>query len=316
MTTGQIAEGSPAHQAGRRKVGTAPFYSPLRYPGGKRKLANYMCLLFRLNELLDGEYAEVYAGGAAIALTLLYGDYARRIHINDLDRGIHAFWLTARDNTAQLAARVQEARLDMEEWVRQRAVQSAVEPDPTDLAFSTFYLNRTNRSGIITGGVIGGKDQSGQWKVDARYGRRDLVRRIERVGRWGSRIEVYNLDGAAFLRTVVGKLPARSLTYLDPPYFVKGPEMLYANYYGPGDHETVAEMVRNLGRPWVVSYDDTSEVRALYRNYRSIAYDIAYSAQHRYRGQEVAFFSDGLTIPDLVDPARVTAADLLVALSA
>ena len=145
-----------------------------------------MSLLYRTNGLLDGEYAEVYAGGAAVALTLLYGDYASRVHINDLDRGVHAFWLAARDRTDELVQRITDAHLDLGEWERQRAVQFAQVPDPLDLAFSTFYLNRTNRSGIITGGVIGGKNQTGEWKIDARFNAKDLVTRIERIGRWAA----------------------------------------------------------------------------------------------------------------------------------
>jgi DNA adenine methylase len=300
----------PAHQQ-RRRVGTAPFYSPLRYPGGKRKLANFISLLYRTNGLLDGEYAEVYAGGAAVALTLLYGDYASRVHINDLDRGVNAFWVAARDRTDELARLVRDATLDLDEWQRQRAAQFADDPDPLDLAFSTFYLNRTNRSGIITGGVIGGKAQTGEWKIDARYNAKDLVRRIERIGRWASRIEVYGLDGGAFLRTVVPSLPARTLLYLDPPYYVKGQEMLYANYYGPDDHAEVAALVRGMAVPWVVSYDDHADVRELYAGCQTVAYDIAYSASGRYRGREVAFFSDGLAVPDIADPARLSPSEMV-----
>lgn len=298
-------------QQARRRVGTAPFYSPLRYPGGKRKLANFVALLFRTNGLLDGEYAEVYAGGAAVALTLLYGEYARKVHINDLDRGVYAFWIAARDQTDDLCQRVHDAKLNVTEWERQRAVQFAAEPHPLDLAFSTFYLNRTNRSGIITGGMIGGKKQMGDWKIDARFNRRDLLRRIERIGRWSSRIAIHNLDGAVFLETVAAKLPAKSLAYLDPPYYVKGQEMLYASYYGPDDHAKIAGLVGKLTVPWVVSYDDHADVRALYEDRRTVAYDIAYSASERYRGREVAFFSDGLVIPDVEDPARVSPADMV-----
>lgn len=303
------AEGT--HEPQRRRVGTAAFYSPLRYPGGKRKLANFMALLYRTNGLLDGEYAEVYAGGAAVALTLLYGDYATRVHINDLDPGVYAFWRAARDHTEDLARLVRNAKLDLQEWERQRAVQFAKDLDPLDLAFSTFYLNRTNRSGIITGGVIGGKKQTGEWKINARYNTKDLVRRIERIGRWASRIEIYGLDGAAFLRTVAPTLPEKSLLYLDPPYYVKGQEMLYANYYGPKDHAEVARLIRNSTRPWVVSYDDHADVRDLYGGCQTVAYDIAYSASERYRGREVAFFSDELVVPDVTDPGRVSAGEMV-----
>lgn len=304
------ANGSPPQQLPRRRKGTAPFYSPLRYPGGKRKLANFMALVFRTNRLLDGEYAEVYAGGAAVALALLYGEYVRRVHINDLDPGVYAFWIAARDKPAALCRRVREAKLDIKEWERQRAVQFSADADPLDLAFSTFYLNRTNRSGIITGGVIGGKGQTGEWKIDARFNRSDLIHRIERVGRWASRINIYNLDGADFLKTVAPTLPDRSLLYLDPPYYVKGEQMLYANYYGPEDHAALARLVSASHRHWVVSYDDAKEVQGLYEPFRSIRYDIAYSAYQRYRGREIAFFSNALTIPVVADPAKVTSRDV------
>jgi DNA adenine methylase len=291
-------------------LGTAPFYSPLRYPGGKRKLANFLALVFRSNDLLDGEYAEAYCGGGAVALSLLYGDYAERIHLNDLDRGIHAFWIACRDRTDDLCRLVRDAKLDLTEWERQRAIYLANAPDPLDLAFATLYLNRTNRSGVITGGIIGGKEQGGTWKLDARFKADDLIRRIERIGRWRSRIVIYNLDGAVFLREVASKLPPRSLVYLDPPYYVKGQEMLYANYYGPEDHAVIAGIVRELPVPWVVSYDDHPDIRALYRRCQTLTYDISYSASRRYRGREIAFFSGDLLVPDIADPAHLSVSDV------
>jgi DNA adenine methylase len=292
------------------RPGTATFLSPLRYPGGKRKLANFVSLLFRANQLMDGVYAEAYAGGAAVALAMLYGDYARSIHINDWDPGVHAFWVAARDQTIALCRLIRGAELTVDEWERQREVQGSNDPDPLELAFSTFYLNRTNRSGIVTGGLIGGLDQTGGWKMDARFKKDDLVGRVERIGRWRSRINIYRLDGADFLSQVVQAMPEKSLTYLDPPYYVKGKENLYANYYRPEDHAKIAQVVRDLGQPWVISYDDVPEIRRLYRGFTKVAYGISYSAQERYPGNEVAFFSEGLTVPPVADPTRVTARDI------
>lgn len=177
------------------------------------------------------------------------------------------------------------------------------------LGFSTFYLNRTNRSGIITGGMIGGKNQTGTWKIDARFHKDDLVRRVQRIGRWKSRIELYNIDASNFLTTIAPTLPARSLLYLDPPYYVKGQEMLYANYYGPADHADISSLVRHLNRHWVVSYDETREIRELYSGFRSIKYSIAYSANNPYKGQEVAFFSRRLAIPPVADPTHLRKSD-------
>jgi DNA adenine methylase len=241
---------------------------------------------------------------------MLYGEYARTVHINDLDRGVHAFWLAARDQTADLCRLIRCAKLSVAEWERQREIQELDDPDPLALAFSTFYLNRTNRSGIVTGGLIGGTDQTGRWKMDARFNREDLTSRVERVGRWRSRINIYRLDGAAFLREVVPALPAKSLTYLDPPYYVKGPEDLYKNYYRSEDHCEVAEIVRGLAKPWFISYDDAPEIRDLYQGFAMVDYGISYTAQDRYQGKEVAFFSDGLVVPPVSDPTRVTAREV------
>lgn len=269
-----------------------------------------MALLFRVNGLLDGEYAEVYAGGAAVALSLLFGQYARRVHINDLDPGVHAFWAAARDHPEELCRRIRKVRLTIREWERQRAVQFSKDPDPIDLAFSTLFLNRTNRSGIVRGGVIGGRQQTGEWKIDARFNREDLVQRVERIGRWASRIEIYRHEGALFLKEVVPDLDRRALVYLDPPYYVKGRERLYVNYYDDADHRRIAGVVQRMRRPWVVSYDDVADVRSLYRGFKRVRYSVGYSAQARYEGREITFFSSKLVVPRITNPIHVSARDV------
>lgn len=286
------------------------FPSPLRYPGGKLKLSKFVKLLVETNQLVDGEYAEVYAGGAAVALGLLYEGFVRRIHINDLDPAVYAFWIAARDNPEELARLVRDTPVSIDEWQRQRAVMSADSPDPLELGFATLFLNRTNRSGILTGGPIGGYAQAGEWKLDARFRRDDIERRIAKVGRHREQIEIYQLDGAEFLRSVVPGLPDRSLIYLDPPYFVKGQAALYANFYRPDDHAEIAKLVRSLERPWIVSYDDAPEIRALYGGQTLVDYGLPYTAHERYRGREVVFFADSLEPPAVANPVRVTRAEV------
>lgn len=295
----------PSDAPGRRSTGSA-YLSPLRYPGGKRKLARFMEWLAEINDLEGGDYAEVYAGGASIALSMLFDEYARRVHINDLDRGIGAFWDAALNRTDELCAAVREVAVTMDEWRRQRAVYKAIDPDPLALALATFYLNRTNRSGIVTGGVIGGKEQGGRWKLDARFNKDELIGRIEKIGRYASRIRLHRLDAAEFLRSIVPTLPAKTLIYLDPPYYVKGDQALYVNSYAPGDHQGIAEIVKGLDRPWVVTYDDAPAVVSLYASFSRLSYGINYSAQDRYRGGEVAFFAPGLKVPRVSDPTRVS----------
>lgn len=291
-------------------MGLAPgrYPSPLRYPGGKGKIANYFKLLFLENDLVGSEYVEPYAGGAGVALALLFEDYADVVHINDINRGVHAFWSAALERTDELCERIANTPVTMDEWHRQREVQA--DPDgaePLDLAYSTFFLNRVNRSGIIGGGIIGGHAQEGPWKLDARYNRSDLIDRIRKIGRFRSRIVLTRLDAGDMLAQWQGA-SQRAFIYLDPPYYVKG-EGLYDNFYGPEDHQAIAHAVEALPHPWVISYDAAPEISTLYASHPGISYSLSYSAQARYRGSEVMYFSPGLRVPGNL-PTEVTSADL------
>lgn len=269
--------------------------SPLRYPGGKRKVTNFIKLVFLENKLVGSEYVEPFAGGASIALSLLYEDYADHVHINDIDNGVVAFWHAVLYDTERLCARIRDAKVTMAEWRRQRVVQQATNPDPLDLAFSTFFLNRTNRSGIINGGVIGGQGQTGRWKLDARYNKANLTQRIQKIARFSGRITLTHRDAADFLGDWIQ--PERAgFVYLDPPYYVKG-EGLYTNFYEHAHHEEIAELVGRLDGSWMVSYDSVPEIGVLYGKHRALGYSLSYSAADRYRGDEVMFFSSGLVVP-------------------
>src|ERR1035438_7770749 len=156
----------PDQPAQRRLI----HFTPLRYPGGKAKLASYVKSLMKENRLLDGEYVEPYAGGAAIALELLFHEYVSRIHINDISKPVYAFWRSILRRTDDFCRRVRNTSLTVAAWDKQKyALQNPRDHDDLDLGFAMFFLNRTNRSGILNGGIIGGRDQTGPWKIDARY---------------------------------------------------------------------------------------------------------------------------------------------------
>lgn len=280
------------------------FTSPLRYPGGKGKLSSFIKLFMLENDLIGSEYIEPYAGGAAVALSLLYENYASHVHINDLNRSVSAFWRAVLAHTDELCRRVADTPVSVGEWHRQREIQLQPEANLLDLAFSTLFLNRTSRSGIIGGGIIGGVDQSGKWKIDARFNRADLVRRIQKVARHRSRITVTSLDAADYIADHLPTIET-GFVYLDPPYFVKG-KGLYQNYYGYADHAKIASLVNGIRQPWIVSYDAAAEIRELYGQYSAVEYDLNYSAQERYRGTELMFFRPGLRRPDVPSPANVS----------
>ncbi|MEX0809212.1 MAG: DNA adenine methylase [Dongiaceae bacterium] len=281
-------------------------FTPLRYPGGKGKLAAYIKEIIRANKLYDGEYVEPYAGGAAIGLELLFQEYVTKIHINDLSRPVYSFWKAVLNDTDELCRRVKNTRLTVAARDRQKRIfMNQKEYNYVDVGFATFFLNRTNRSGILNGGVIGGRDQTGPWKIDARYNAAELIFRIESIAKLRSKIKLTRNDALALLRQGLPRWPKKTLIYLDPPYYERGRD-LYYDYYRPDDHAKLATFIEaKMGsRSWVVSYDNVAPIRKLYRGFRSVVYNVSYTARENRTGKEVMFFSPHLDIPALVGPVK------------
>ncbi|MDO8385932.1 MAG: DNA adenine methylase [Polaromonas sp.] len=277
--------------------------TPLRYPGGKARLRPYIERLIRQNNLYDAHYVEPFCGGAGVAIELLLSYVVSAIHINDFDRAVFAFWHQAVHHTDELCARIEQSPCTMETWHSQKHVyKNRDTASLAELGFATFFLNRTNRSGILEAGVIGGKGQAGKWKLDARYNIPELIRRLQAIGALRSRIHVYNQDARAFLEAVQPSLPQKSLVYLDPPYVEKGPG-LYLNHFDANDHRTLAAWVKaHLLRPWIVSYDDHELVRECYGTTTEFEMSLPYSAYgNARRGTELVYFSPELTPPDMTD---------------
>ena len=293
-----------ADQAAARRLA---HFTPLRYPGGKGKLADFVKGLIELNCLNDGEYIEPYAGGAAIALELLFQEYVTKIHINDISRPIHAFWKSVLDHTDELARLIRNTRLTVRSWDRQKRIFINYEDhDDLSLGFAAFFLNRTNRSGILNGGIIGGRDQSGPWKIDARFNAPELIRRIEAIARLRRRISLSREDAHKFLSVRLNTLPENSLIYLDPPYYMKG-KALYYDYYVHEDHLRIAELMTKkvCHQKWIVSYDNVAPVRKMYASCRRLAYKVGYSAREVREGSEIMFFCEHLRIPPPAGAMRV-----------
>lgn len=251
----------------------------------------------KLNGLERGHYAEPFAGGCGLALSLLYSGQVAEIHINDLDPAIWAFWNAVLEQTEELLARISATPVTIDEWHRQRDIHRAQDvSDPLKLGFAAFFLNRTNRSGIIKGGgVIGGLDQTGNYKIDCRFNVDDLSRRIKRIARYRDRIHLTSADAVDFLASC-SDLPENSLLFIDPPYFRKGPG-LYTSFYKPADHAILANRVMELTTPWIVTYDDVPQIRGLYRDRRQFCFDINYSLQEKRTGTELLVASKGLRMP-------------------
>lgn len=260
--------------------------------------------LLRMNSLHCGVYAEPFAGGCGLALSLLYGGHVAEIHINDLDRGIWSFWSSVLNQTEELVELVSKTEVTVDEWHRQRAMLSSSEVTPLELGFATFFLNRTNRSGVIKGGgVIGGLDQTGNYKIDCRFNVEDLTRRLRRVARYKDRIHLTNLDALEFLDKC-SEFTQRSLIFIDPPYFKKGPG-LYTSYYKSDDHAVLARRVKRLRTPWVLTYDDVPQIRHLYSATPQFCFDIRYSLNQKRTGNELLIAPRHLRVPQSLEDRQI-----------
>jgi DNA adenine methylase len=274
------------------------FKTPLRYPGGKQRLTPFVQEILEVNSI-SGHYVEPYAGGAGVGIELLINKKVKHIHLNDSYLGIYAFWHSVLYNTEELCRLISKASLTIDEWKkRKEIVKKASSEDLLELGYSLFYLNRCNRSGVITGGVIGGLDQTGNYKMDARFNRNDLIRRIEAIGYLENQISISNRDAEDYISNYICNLSKDCLIYLDPPYYNKGSE-LYLNSYKKSDHARLAGVIQNeIKNNWILSYDGTNQIIDLYSERRYFLYDLQYSASRVYKGEEVFLFCDRLKLPD------------------
>jgi DNA adenine methylase len=255
-------------------------------------------------------YAEPYAGGAGAALRLLFDEYVEEIVLNDLDPGVASFWRAVLTRTDELMALVRTCPLTIAEWHRQHEIYLKRSGDDLELGFATFYLNRTNRSGILSAQPIGGLRQAGAWTMSARFNRSDLLARIKRIARYSNRITVDEQDGVEFLSR---HLPDENcLFYIDPPYLTKGGD-LYLDTLTWEDHATLSQLLKGYGQRWVLTYDaDRRVVTDLYAGYRVVSFGIAHTAARQGVGLEYAVFAPGLSVtscdllgwnPQMIAPA-------------
>lgn len=280
-------------------------YSPLRYPGGKNKLASFIANLCIENNI-RGHYIEPYSGGASVALYLLLERYVDLITINDKDRSIYAFWYSVLNYTDDLCNLIEKTPITIEIWKKQKEIQVNKESATLlELGFSTFYLNRTNRSGIISAGVIGGNDQKGNYLMDCRFNKYELVKRIRLIASKAKNIRLLQEDALALIDIVESETKTRrnknSLFYFDPPYFDKG-STLYMNHYKENDHLAVSEKIKQIGNiHWIVSYDNTEYIQSLYSEYRKKEFSFKHTAFQSRVGKEIMFFNDSLILPHIID---------------
>lgn len=284
-------------------------YSPLRYPGGKSKIAPLIRIIIEKTGASDITYIEPFAGGAGVALNLLIEGTVNQIVINDYDKALYSFWRALKESPHELIDLIEHTPLTIDEWKHQKEIYTNHNKRYSiELGFAAFYLNRTNRSGILSAGPIGGYAQTGNYGMDARFNRNALINRILEIAKYRSQIIVYNKEIRSFINGVIPKYQTNAFVYFDPPYYENG-QRLYKNFFSPTDHADIARnIIKGVNCPWVITYDDVPELRSIYSNFVQRRYNLNYSAANKGTGSEIIIFKSPELLP-LPDEIRKTMGD-------
>ena len=271
-------------------------YSPLRYPGGKNKISPFVKLIIDKSGLTNITYVEPFAGGAGVALSLLFSGTVNHIVINDYDKCIYSVWRAILNDTNEFIKLIKDTDVTIEEWHRQKDIYLTQNNKYSlELAFATFFLNRTNRSGILKAGPIGGFNQNGNYLIDARFNKENLIQRIFDIADKKNQISLFNKDIRSFFKSYLPKYENVFL-YLDPPYYKKGQE-LYKNFFTDKDHQEIAECVKQLTCNWIITYDNTAEITKLYEEQQCGFFDLSYSLANNLRASELIVLSNDTLWP-------------------
>ncbi len=269
------------------------FYSPLRYPGGKGKIYEFVSHLINENKTLEVAYAEPYAGGCGIALKLLFSEVVNEIYLNDYDYKVFSFWDTILTSSNLFCDWLNSVEITIENWLYYKEQINSLkheEKNRFEIAKAFFFLNRCNVSGVIKGGVIGGQQQLGKYKIDSRFNKENLIERIKLISLYSSQIHFYNMDAIEFLELIKEK--KNIFTYLDPPYYKKGSQ-LYLNFYTKNDHISLSRYLENFNNDFILSYDYNDFIIGLYNDMNIYKFNISQSTSNRV-GQELMIFSENV----------------------
>jgi DNA adenine methylase len=262
--------------------------SPLRYPGGKSKIYSKVKNLIETNSLGNKTYVEPFAGGFGIGISLLYENTIQNAVLNDFDSHIYNFWYSVLHHTNELIQRVKNAPITLEERKKQKAIYNDGFSDVVSDGFAALFLNRVNFSGIIKGGPIGGLSQSGVYKIDCRFNKDEISKRIETIALLQDRIELYNYDATELITVHLRDRICTSFFNIDPPYVKKG-HRLYDNYFKEEDHKNLEKVITKYlnQTQWIVTYDDCDLIREIYKQYYMTQYSILHNAGGSVQGQEL-----------------------------
>ena len=279
--------------------------NPLRYPGAKSKLYEYVRDLLGQENLHNCTFIEPFAGSCALSLKLLEnGDIGHAI-VNERDPLIYSFWVSVFEHTDELIDLIENTPITLDQWYHYadyRKPENLFGKTIVEKGFAGLFLNRTNFSGILNANPLGGKAQSSQYTIDCRFNREKLTTSVRQLSLFADKITVCNQDALDFMKhRLKNRKPNSFFVYIDPPYYKAGPE-LYRYYYTYDDHRALANYIKPKAFPWLISYDDAPEIHELYETSTFVDLHMDYSVHTSRKGSELLI--SNLEIPPLVQEER------------
>lgn len=262
--------------------------SPLRYPGGKSKIYERVKHLIENNAMGDRTYVEPFAGGFGIGISLLCDNIVQTAVLNDLDSHIYHFWYSVLYYTDDLLKKIIDTPITINERETQKSIYRDSSSNVLDDGFATLFLNRVNFSGVIKGGPLGGLMQDGKYKIDCRFKKNEIAKKIENIALLKHRISIYNCDASDLIANQLQDIIDTAFFNIDPPYVAKGSK-LYTNYFREIDHRNLEKVITALLQhiPWIVTYDDCALIREIYGQYHMLGYSINHNAGKSKKGKEL-----------------------------
>lgn len=289
--------------------------TPLRYPGGKGSLKYFLANALVDNGLYGKALVEPFCGGAGASIPLLEAGMIDHLYLNDKSPAVFNFWKNVFFNTGEFLNVISKCDVTLEEWGRQKHIAN----NPNDyssieVGFSTFFLNRCNRSGLLSAGPIGGMEQAGKYKIDCRFNKENLINRIEKISSFRDKVSVSGQDASVFLESLSDDVLNESLIFIDPPYVAQG-KSLYKGYsFSEKDHEEFSRYIKQKAWKWIITYDDHPLIHALYAERAVGVIELSYLMQSAKLGRELLVASTHCRIPfpieDFANDLEIDAAKL------
>lgn len=264
--------------------------SLLRYPGSKKRLAVYLNKIIEKNKLQPKVIVEPFFGGGSVTLFFIANNLIKNAIISDKDKLVYSFWFVLFHEPERLIKFIKKIDVDLDNFAKYKKISKS--PDKYDrntLAETCLFLNRTSFSGILRGeaGPIGGMKQKSPYKIDCRFNRESLIKKIKTISKFRNRITVLNHDWKdAIAYSLKRYKKNEAILYLDPPFYKKA-DKLYRQYFNENDHKLLCDALIKTKYPWILSYDKAKEIIGMYSKFKQVHIQLPYSINsHAVRLEE------------------------------